>query len=270
MRLSTHNRLESLETVNLEYSVPGVGVSPDEAIGLLTGVAPNIRTLRIRCRIFPNYPHYSTYERWFGLAPYPGNMREVLENLKELHMVYSQVGEPKEYFLIGHCKRLETLTYTKGDWDDERDPFGPQHLNQLFNLLPTVREAAALRHAHGIPVDIPPVEGLERLQFLKNLTICQNAIIIAREQQGISKQYALDNFFPSSLRTLRLVDVNKDLLDGLYALVRDIRNRRYIRLKSVHITTTDEDEEEALNEHDLRVLKALFRSTGVRFTVTTP
>ncbi|KAI1780767.1 hypothetical protein F4818DRAFT_435963 [Hypoxylon cercidicola] len=257
---SPDNRLNNLKEVSLEYKAtdkPGLDTSL--VCGLLMGVAPRIQRLIIRKRYTPPMRHtlwLDQQQRPFSnLLDLRDELLRNLETLQELTLHCNHLGKWEEYDLVQHCKGLKTLTYIR---DDEITPICK--INIEFQTLDDP--------AHRWPPITDDVNcSLKSIDALETLTISQNAIIVGRINTGITDDF-LDDFFPLSLRVLRIVDFDHDLYEPIQRFIGKLKSDGYNNLEVVELVPIPSTEEptDLLLEDEENLVVALFAAVGVKCT----
>ncbi|OTA88597.1 hypothetical protein M434DRAFT_14943 [Hypoxylon sp. CO27-5] len=233
-KFSPLNCFFSLQTVNIGFDLFGDGLQVMERLGLFIA-APALQNLRLRMRHDPlkYWPHRD------DVLEYPGEAMDTLLQLRDVHIDYHQVEVLQGFHFLQHCNNIKSLAYTKGEL--ENTPGFPNmtttalisrgfvkwkriatltgaRLNSLLEIYRRIRSSRVYTLRH-----------LKKLQVLK---ITQEATIYAAmarhglnqeetgedamdlsEDSNVSKR--LRSFFPPSLSSLHLVDVDRKLLAGI-------------------------------------------------------
>ncbi|KAI1769117.1 hypothetical protein GGR53DRAFT_474506 [Hypoxylon sp. FL1150] len=277
LKVTAGLRLAHLKEVTLEISENFQGLHDIPIKGLLNGVAPGIERLTIRRRSYDleddEEGRYREWELWEVDPPerpysnLPAGVLHTLENLRELTLDCNHLGQWPQYVLAQHCKGLKTLTFTRGNTDEMRldEKENPEEaLWSLDFLITGGRRYNITQH-----VDF----SLKSLESLETLAISQDAILYGKLQNGIKKD-RLDDFFPLSLRTLRIEDFTHDLKDDIHryaSMINEKKRQGYAYLEVVELTLDARKREWiqrklSLTEDEKNVIVALFTAADVKCT----
>lgn len=269
-KLSSAIRLQHLKEMTLEYGEDYRSVDTLPVRAVLGGVAPVIERLSIRRRC--SYTHVVGERFPFGNPP-AGFLR-TLENLQELVLDYNYVGEWTEYVFAQYCKGLKALTYTRGDVDTSASQWQAEYIHGYEYLMSHWNDGTVI--SSRIDFSLKSIESLE------SLTISQDAIIVGKSQSSIPDNTSilentsiddntrilnytiLDNFFPLSLHTLRIVDFNRDLYEAIQRFAGKLKSEGYRDLELVELVPGTWDPEKILVENEENLIMALFATVEVK------